>query len=125
MVTVLFDETLYFIGIIVDAVCRERKAVGIEPVMVASEHLGLDVVANLIDKVDFKERFAAYEIPNDGFLLEILFVAKDIVDSGLGHFPRHPLLLVFADKVTIFASQLAVLGDDKSNALRAVRLPVI
>ncbi len=50
-------------------------------------------------------------------------MVKHIVDESLGHLPGHALLHVFAHKVTVFAGQLTVFGDDEGDVLRHTRLP--
>ena len=114
---VLGDELLYTVGVIVDAVGRERETVAVEPVVVQPEHLGLEIVANLVDQFYLQKRLATDKVPHHALLGEVLLVPQDIVDSGLGRLPRHPLLLVLAHQVAILASQLAVLRYNKRDVL--------
>ena len=93
--------------------------------VVAAEKFRLDVVANLVDKLNFEEWFAADEVPNHRFVSEIGvgLMVEHIVDEGLGHLPRHAFLHIFAYKIAIFAGQLAVLGDDEGDVFRHTALP--
>ena len=120
---VLLDELLHLGSVVVDAIGRERETVAVEPVMVAAEHLGLEVVANLVNQVNLHKRLAANEVPNHALLTKLILVAQNIVDSSLRSLPRHLLLLILPHKVTILTSQLAILRDNKRNVLRQAGLP--
>lgn len=91
--------------------------------VVAAEHLRLQVVADAVYQVDFQERLAADEVPHDTLLAHLILVVEDIVYGRLGHLPRHPLLRVLAHEVAVLASQLAVLRDDEGDVLRHAGLP--
>ena len=120
---VLLDELLHLVGVVVDTVGRERETVAVEPVMVAAEHLGLEIVAYLVNQVNLHKRFAAYEVPNHALLTKVILVAQNIVDSSLRGLPRHLLLLILPNKVTVLTSQLAILRDNKCYVLRHAGLP--
>ena len=89
MVAVLLDEVLHGFFMVIDAVGGERESVAIEPVMVAAEKFRLDVVANPVDKLDFKERLAADEFPHHRLVSKIGvgLMVKHIVDEGFGNIP--------------------------------------
>lgn len=124
---VLFDVILHGLLVVVDAIGREGEAIRVEPVMVTTEKFHLDVVADLINKLDFEKRFTTDEFPNHRFHSKfgVVLMVEHIVDEGFGNFPRHPLLNVFANKITVFTSQLTVLSDNEGNVLRHARLPSI
>lgn len=117
VVAVLLDEVLHGLLVVVDAVGGEGEAVAVEPVVVAAEEFRLDIVANLVDEFYLEERFTADEVPHHRLVGEIRvgLMVEYIVDKVLGHLPGHPFLHVLAHKVTVFASQLAVLGDDEGD----------
>lgn len=123
VVAVLPDEALHLRRMVVDAVGREREAVGVEPVVVQFEHTQLQVVADLVDQFNLQERLAADKVPDNALLAELVLLGEDKVDERLGGVPRHALLDVLAYQITIFARQLAVLGDDKGDVLRHAGLP--
>lgn len=118
MLTVLLDKVLNSFLMVIDAIGGERETVAIEPMMVSSKEFSLDIVANLIDKLYFKERLAADKVPHHRLVgkIGVGFMIEHIVDEGLGHLPRHPFFHVLAHEVAIFASQLAILGDDEGDA---------
>ena len=91
--------------------------------MVAAEHLRLQIIANLIYEIYFQERLAADEVPHYRLLAKILFVVEYIIYSLFSHLPRHTLLLVLTHEVAIFTSQLAILSDNKSDVFSHSRLP--
>lgn len=122
---VLLDELLHLGSVVVDAIGREREAVAVEPVMAQAEHLGLEVVAYLVNQVNLHKRFAANEVPNHALLTKVILVAQNIVDSSLRGLPRHLLLLILPHKVTILTSQLAILRDNKRDVLSHARLPCL
>lgn len=95
--------------------------------MVATEEFRLDVVAYLVDKLYLQERLSADKVPHHRFhsKFRVVLMVEYIVDKGFGNFPRHPLLNVFANKITVFTSQLTVLSDNEGNVLRHARLPSI
>ena len=117
VVAVLLDEILNGFLMIVDAIGGEGESVTIEPMVIPTIQLDLDVIANLVDKFDFKERLAADKVPHHRLVGEIGvgLMVEHIVDESLGHFPRHPFLHVLAHKVAVFAGQLAVLSDDEGD----------
>ena len=125
VVAVLLDEVLHGLLVVVDAVGGEGEAVAVEPVVVAAEEFRLDIITNLVDKLDFEERFSADEVPHHRLVGEIRggFMVKHIVDESLGHLPRHPFFHVLAHEIAIFASQLAVFRDDEGDVFRHARLP--
>lgn len=125
VVAVFLDEILDGLLMVVNAVGGEREAVAIEPMVITTVQLDLDVVANLVNKFYLQERLAADEVPHHRLVCEIGvgLMVKHIVDEGLGYFPRHPLLHVLAHKVTILTSQLAVLGDNEGDVFRHATLP--
>lgn len=64
MLSVLLDKSLYFLCSVIDAICGEREAIGVEPMMVSAEHLHLEIVAYLVDKGSISRRgFSAYKSP--------------------------------------------------------------
>ena len=93
--------------------------------MVAAEHLRLQIIANLIYEIYFQERLAADEVPHYRLLAKILFVVEYIIYSLFSHLPRHTFLLVLTHEVAIFTSQLAILSDNKSDVFSHSRLPGI
>ena len=125
MLAVLLDEVLHGFLMVVDAVGGEGETVTVKPVVVTPKELRLDIVTNLVDKFDFKERLAANEVPHHRLISEIgvCFMVEHIVDEGFGHLPGHPFLHILAHKVAVFAGQLAVLGDDEGDVLRHAGLP--
>ncbi len=86
----------------------------VEPLMVASKHLGIELVAFPVDKVNLEKRLASDKIPDYTLLLELIGVIEDIIDSLPGYLPTHTFLRVFADEIAVFTSKLAIFGDDKS-----------
>ena len=48
---------------------------------------------------------------------------KHMIDESLGHLSWHAPLHIFAKKIAIFSSQLAVFGDDEGDVLRHAGLP--
>lgn len=120
---VLLDELLHLGSVVVDAVGRERETVAVEPVMIAAEHLGLEIVAYLINQVYLHKRLTTNEVPNNALLTKVILVGENVVDSSLRSLPRHLLLLILPHKVTILTSQLAILRDNKRNVLGHPRLP--
>ena len=122
---VLLDELLHLGSVVVDAIGRERETVAVEPVMVAAEHLGLEVVANLVNQVNLHKWLAANEVPTHTLLTKLILVAQNVVDSSLRSLPRHLLLLILPHKVTILTSQLAILRDNKRDVLGYAGLPRI
>ena len=125
MVAVLGYEALYLRRMVVDAVGRKREAVAVEPVMVQLEHPQFQIVANLVDKLNLQKRLTANKVPYHALLAKLILATQHIVDKRLCRFPRHPLLDILAYKVTILASQLAVLGDDERDVLHDFFLPSI
>ena len=123
MFTILFDEVLHLFRAIVDAIRRERKAIGIEPMVVSAKHLNLEIITNLIYQVYLQERLSTYKIPDDTFLLHLFLMIENIVNSSLSYLPGHPLLRVFAYEVAILTSELAILRDNESDVLSHARLP--
>lgn len=91
--------------------------------MIASEHLLLQVVANLVYEVNLEERLAPDEVPHHTLLLELILVVEDIVNGLLCHLPGHPLLRVLPHEVAILASQLAVFCDNERDILKRAFLP--
>ena len=122
---VLLDELLHLGSVVVDAVGREREAVAVEPVMAQAEHLGLEVVAYLVNQVNLHKRLTANEVPDHALLTKVILVAQNIVDSSLRSLPRHLLLLILPHKVTVLTSQLAILRDNKRDVLSHARLPCL
>ena len=62
--------------------------------VIASEHLLLQVIANLVDEVNLEERLAPDEVPYHALLLEVILMVEDIVNGLLCYPPGHPLLRV-------------------------------
>ena len=91
--------------------------------VIAPEHLLLQVVANLVYEVNLEERLAPDEVPHHALLLELALVVEDIVNGLLCHLPGHPLLRVLPHEVAILASQLAVLRDNERDGLCHTVLP--
>ena len=123
VVQVLLDEALHLLAVVVDAVGGEREAVGVEPMMIAAEHLLLQVIANLVYEVNLEERLAPDEVPHHALLLEVILMVEDIVNGLLCYLPGHPLLRVLPHEVAILASQLAVLRNDEGDGLGHAVLP--
>ena len=86
--------------------------------MVKTEHFHLEIVANLVNKFNFKKGFSSYEIPNDRFLFEIFFMRKNVVDCFSCDVKSHTLLVVLTNKVAILACKLTVLCYNECNGLR-------
>ena len=120
---ILFDEPLHFLLVIVYSVGGEAEPVGVEPMVVATEHLDFQIVTNLVDQVDFEKRLSADEVPHDGLLCVFPLMAEDIVDGRFRNVPRHALFFVFSDKIAVFASELAVFGDNKRDVFCHSFLP--
>ena len=120
---VLLDELLHLGSVVVDAIGRERETVAVEPVMVAAEHLGLEVVAYLVNQVNLHKWLAANEVPNHALLTKVILVGENVVNSSLRSLPRHLLLLILSHKITILTSQLAILRDNKRDVLSHAGLP--
>lgn len=93
--------------------------------VVAAEHLGLEIVAYAVDKLDFEERLSADEVPYHRLFGEVVLMVENIVDCRLGHVPRHALLLVLAHKIAIPACKLAILRDDEGDSLSSPNLPSV
>ena len=127
VLTVLLDEILNGLLMVVDAVGGEGETVRVEQVMVTAIQFNFYIVANLVDEFYLKERLAADEVPHHRLVGEIGvgLMVKHIVDEGPGHLPRHPFLHVLAHEVAVFAGQLAVLGDDEGDVLRHAALPLL
>ena len=117
MLSVLLDKPLYFLCSVIDAICGEREAIGVEPMMVSAEHLHLEVVAYLVDKVYLQKRFAAYKVPYHALLLHLVLMVKHIVNGLLSNLPGHSLFRVLSHEVAVFTSQLTILGDDEGDIL--------
>lgn len=118
MVAVLLNEPLHLLRVVVNAVGREREAVRVEPVVIPSVHLRLQIVTDLVYQFYLQERLAADEVPRHRFLSKFLLAVENIVNSLLGHLPRHSLLRVLAHQVAVLAGQLAVLRHDERDGLR-------
>ena len=114
VVDVLFDESLYFLFVVVDAVGRKTETIGVEPMVVAAEHLGFQIVTNAVYQVDFKKRFSPDKIPNYRLFGKFILV-EYVVYGRFGRCSGHTLLSVFPYQIAIFTSKLAILGDDKRN----------
>ena len=125
VVAVLGDEALHRFAVIVDAVGGEREAVTVEPVVVQFKHSSFQIITNLIDKLNLQKWLAADEIPHHTFLSELVLTAQHKVNKTLGRLPRHPLLDILPHQVAVFASQLAVLGDNEGDVLNDFFLPGI
>ncbi len=87
MLIVLLNEILYLLRVIVDTVGGERETVRVEPVVVQSVHLCLQIIAYLVYQVYFEERLAADKVPDDTFFFKFLLMSQDVVDGLLRHFP--------------------------------------
>ena len=87
MLIVLLYEILYLLRVVVDAVGGEGEAVGVEPVVVQSVHLRLQIIAYLVYKIYFEERLAADEVPDDTFLVELVLMFQNVVDGLFCHLP--------------------------------------
>ena len=68
VLAVLLDEVLHGLLVVVDAVGGEGEAIAVEPMMVPTEKLRLDIVANLVDKLYLQKRLAADEVPHHRLL---------------------------------------------------------
>ena len=117
MLSVLLDKPLYFLCSVIDAICGEREAIGVEPMMFSAEHLYLEVVAYLVDKVYLQKGFAAYKVPYHALLLHLVLMVKHIVNGLLSNLPGHSLFRVLSHEVAVFTSQLTILGDDEGDIL--------
>ena len=115
---VLLNEALHLWLVVVDAVGGDIESVGVEPWVVATEHLGLDVVACLVNKVYLQERLAADELEHHRrVFLHHAFVRQYKIHRLFGGFQSHALAVVLTHLVAVATSQLAVFGYDKGDAL--------
>ena len=117
MIAILLDELLYFLRVVIDAVCGERESVGVKPMVIPAVHLHLQIVADSVNQVNLQKRLAADEVPDDTLFPELIFSVQDIVNGLLRHLPGHPLLRVLPHEEAILASQLTVLRNDKGDVL--------
>ena len=123
MFSILLDKVLHFLRAIVDAISGEGKAIGIEPMVVSTVHLHFEIIAYLIYQIYLQERLTADKVPNDTFLFHIILMIEDIVYSSLSYLPGHSLFRVLTYEVAVFASELAVLGDNEGDILGHAILP--
>ena len=85
--------------------------------VVSTEHLHLEKVAYLVDKVYLQKGFAAYKVPYHTLLLHLVLMVKHLVNGLLSNLPGHPLFRVLSHEVAVLTSQLTVLCDDKGDIL--------
>lgn len=121
---VFLDERLHLVGVVVNAIRRERETVTVEPVMIQAEHFRLEIIADLVYQVNLQEWFATDEVPRHTRFGKHLLVREDVVNRRFGHWPLHPLLLVLTHQVAILASQLAILRHNECDTLSNTTLPL-
>ena len=76
----------------------------------------LRVFDDLIDQINFEERFAADEIPYHLGFREEIPVLQNIIDGGLCHFERHAVPVVLVYQVAVCAAEVTLFGDNKGDA---------
>ena len=62
VLTILFNELLYLVTMVIDSVCGKRETIRVEPMMISTEKLLLNIIANSIDKINFQEWLTTYTI---------------------------------------------------------------
>ena len=55
--------------------------------VIASEQLGLYVVANAVYKVNLEERLSSYEVEDYRLFGEVVFMVENVVDGSFGSVP--------------------------------------
>ena len=65
-------------------------------------HFCFYIIADLINQIYFQKRFTSDEVPNNAFVLKIIFVIEDVINCFLRDIPCHSLFAILADKIAVF-----------------------
>lgn len=95
--------------------------------VVTTVHLGFDIVAYPVDKVNLEERFPADKVPYHALVckVRVCLPVQYVVNRRLGGTPRHPLLFVLPHQIAVLARQLTVLGNYKGNVFSSSVFPTL
>ena len=81
--------------------------------MVANIHFFFNVITDFIYQIYFKKWFSSDKIPYDTFILEFIFMTKNVVYSLFCNLPCHSFFTILSDEITIFTSQLTIFSNNK------------